>query len=235
MPDWYELPQLASAAFREAAQGTESELEENFDLASAVAGLLEVSAEQSFAIYFLCDAGLWRPALAVQRALIESAGLSLWLRRHPDRVSTYETEKLVIRDVVSAIAPDLYKGLYGRLSNFVHSKEGAVTAYRDFEAIRDLAPEVGTAPIVLAGNFAMSFPEMSEAKKDEMYGPYLGLVTLDLALEVARLHGVSLSAPLVETALHQGRRALWRDLHIRSLLHWPDWQADQLAAFADTL
>jgi len=165
--------------------------------------VLEIQAEQCDAIYSLYQVGLFRPAYAILRSILEGMATLVWISLDIDQYCVpFEEGKLPnTREILKKVGwEDEYDRTFRYLSGFVHIKKlQNAEFYRNYELGGDPSqpfPEVlpdieyyivGTAD----GPRPLSIHLMSKEEAAHEYGPYLGAKTFDLvAASIEKLYGV---------------------------------------------
>lgn len=163
--------------------------------------VLEIQAEQCDAIYSLYQVGLFRPAFAILRSILEGMATLVWMSLKIDRYCTlFEDGKQPnTKEILKRIGwDDEYDRTFRYLSGFVHIDMDTAEFYRNYELGGDPSqpfPEVlpdieyyivGTPD----GPRPLSIRPMSKEEAANEYGPYLGAKTFDLiAAGIEKLYG----------------------------------------------
>jgi len=163
--------------------------------------VLEIQAEQCDAIYSLYQVGLFRPAHAILRSILEGMATLVWISLDIDRYCTLfeKGTQPNTKEILRMIGwEDEYNRTFGYLSGFVHIDMDNADFYRDYEfgsepsqPFPEILPDteyyiVGTTN----GPYPLSIRPMSKEEAAHAYGPYLGAKTFDLiAAGLEQLYG----------------------------------------------
>jgi hypothetical protein len=149
--------------------------------------VLEVQAEQCDAIHSLYNVGLFRPAYAILRAILEAMGTLVWLSLDINRycILFEEGKQPNTKEILRRIGwEDEYDRTFRYLSGFVHIDLDNAEFYRNYEIGGDpsepfpeILPDVEYYLINTAeGPRPLSIRLMSKDEAAQEYGPYLGSI-----------------------------------------------------------
>ncbi len=165
---------------------------------------IEIQAEQCDAIQSLYLEGLFRPAYAVLRSVLEAMATLVWVSTNTERYSKlFETNKQPnMREILKRIEwAEEYGRTFSYLSSFVHIDIDNAEFYREYlietdpsQPFHEIKSDseyflIGTenGPLALAINL------MSKEEAQRKYGPYLAAKTYDLiAAGLEKLYGKQL-------------------------------------------
>lgn len=163
--------------------------------------VIEMQAEQCDAIYSLYQVGLFRPAYAILRSILEAMATLVWVSLSIDRYCALfeEGKQPNTREILKRVGwEDEYGRTFQYLSSFVHIDLGTAEFYRNYELGGDpsqpfpeVLPDVEYYVISTTdGPRPLSIRLMSKDEAAREYGPYLAAKTFDLvAAGFEKLYG----------------------------------------------
>jgi len=163
--------------------------------------VLEIQAEQCDAIYSLYEVGLFRPAYAILRSILEGMATLLWVSLKIDRYCKLfeEGTQPNTKEILKRIGwEDEHDRTFQYLSGFVHIDMGNAEFYRNYEIGNDpsqpfpeILPDTDYYIInTLDGLRPLSISLISKEEAAHEYGPYLAVKTFDLiAASLQKLYG----------------------------------------------
>lgn len=166
--------------------------------------VIEVQAEQCDAIYSLYQAGLFRPAYAVLRSILESMATLIWVSLSIDRYCTLfeEGKQPNTKEILVRVGwEDEYSRTFQYLSGFIHIDLDNAEFYRNYEfggdpsqPFPEVLPDVEYYVVdTTNGLRPLLIHIMSKDEAAREYGPYLATKTFDLiAAGLEKLYGPDL-------------------------------------------
>jgi hypothetical protein len=163
--------------------------------------VLEIQAEQCDAIYLLYENGLFRPAFAVLRSILEAMATLIWVSLDIGRnCALFEKRKQPnMKEILNRVGwKEEYDRTFRYLCGFVHIDMTNADFYRSYEAGDDPSqpfPEVlPDAEYYIVGTeeglSPLSIRVMSVDESEAEYGPYLTAKTFDfVAAGLQSLYG----------------------------------------------
>ncbi|MGB0563119.1 MAG: hypothetical protein ACPGVO_15135 [Spirulinaceae cyanobacterium] len=168
--------------------------------------VLEIQAEQCDAIYSLYEVGLFRPAYAILRSILEGMATLLWVSLSIERYCKLfeESKQPNTKEILKRIGwEDEYDRTFRYLSGFVHIDMSNAEFYRNYEIGDDpsqpfpeILPDtdyyiVDTAIDTANDLRPLSIRLMSKEEAANEYGLYLAVKTFDIiAASLQKLYGV---------------------------------------------
>lgn len=163
--------------------------------------VLEIQAEQCDAIYSLYELGLFRPAYAVLRSILEGMATLLWVSLSIDKYCKLfeESKQPNTKEILKRIGwEDEYDRTFRYLSGFVHIDMGNAEFYRNYEIGEDpsqpfpeILPDTDHYIVDTSDELRpLSIRLMSKEEAAHEYGSYLAAKTFDLiAASLQKLYG----------------------------------------------
>lgn len=163
--------------------------------------VLEIQAEQCDAIFSLYQVGLFRPAYAILRSILEGMGTLIWISLSVERYCTLfeEGKQPNTKEILKRVGwEEEYDRTFRYLSGFIHLDMDNAEFYRNYELgdgpsqpFPEVLPDVDY--YIIGTNDEprpLSISLMSKDEAAHQYGPYLGAKTFDLiAASVEKLYG----------------------------------------------
>lgn len=201
----YQLPQIIESTSHMLQLILDDEVpspfDENENYTKQYQRVIEIQAEQCTAIYYLYKQGLYRPAYAVLRSILETISTLIWVSLKVERYSSLFSagNQPNMKEILTRIGwVQEYDRTFGYLSGFVHIDMENAEFYREYllggdssQPFPEIFPDaeyyiVGTDE----GPRPLTIKLMSREEAERRYGPYLAAKTFDIfAAGVQRLYG----------------------------------------------